>query len=309
MRRRWPAAIAAVMTLGLGCGPHPDEHLQNLLPDESILEGWTVADGPTAYRPEDLYDYLNGGAERYLSYGFERLLHVRYQVEGDDESGIDLDLYDMGSELGAFGIYSVGHRRDSPPRDWGTAGVYFEAARVWKGRVFVHGASDYENERANAALNRIMASVTGRIAGDIVRPAALQPLPTEGLVPRSEQYVAKDLLGHAFLPGGVVAAYRLEGFEARLFFSDLGSGAAAADAVRRLHDHWARWIDVSEIPSPGDGGFHYSDAEDGTGTVVRAGSFVAGIRCDLEGLSLEAQRELLNQLGDRLNAASADSSR
>lgn len=309
MRWRWSIAITAVIAVGFGCAGDNNPDLESLLPDGADLRGWTIADGPTEYRPDTLYDYLNGGAERYLSSGFERLLHVRFEVEGDDRSGIDLDLYDMGSELGAFGIYSMGGRRHSPPRDWGTEGYYSGSAAAWKGRVFVHGSTDYENERTKAALNRIMGSVTGKIEGEAALPIELQPLPTEGLVPRSEQYVAKDLFGHTFLPGGVVAAYRLDGFEVRLFFSDLGTETAASNAVGKLGDHWARWVDVTGVASPGDGGFHYSDADDGSGTVIHTGSYVAGIRCDVEGPPLEAQQRLLTQLADRLNSASTDTER
>ena len=305
MMRARAVAIATSAALGLGCGQQHDVDLQALLPDASALQEWTVADGPTDYRPEDLYDYMNGGAERYLDYGFERLLHIRYEVEGDDRSGIDLDLYDMGSELGAFGIYSMGDRRYGSPRDWGTEGYHSSAAVAWKGKVFVHGSTDYEEPRANAALNRIMASVTGQIEGEGSRPAILEPLP-DGLIPRSEKYVASDLLGHAFLPGGVEAAYQLDRHEARMFFSDLGTEAAAADAVAKLGDHWARWGDVIGVPLPGDGGFHYSNAVNGSGTVVRAGRFVAGLRCNLVGPSLETQQGLLEGLTNRLAPAGAN---
>lgn len=305
MMRPRLAATAVVVALGISCAQRHDVDLEALLPDESSLRTWSMVDGPTEYGPGDLYDYLNGGAERYLSYGFERLLHVRYEVKGDDRSGIDLDLYDMGSELGAFGIYSMGDRRDSSPRNWGTEGYHSGAAAAWKGSVFVHGATDYEEPRVNAALERIMAGVTGRIAGECTQPAILEPLP-DGLIPRSERYVASDLLGHAYLPGGVVAAYQLDRHEVRLFFSDLGTTEAAADAVGKLGDHWARWVDVIGVPTPGDGGFHYSDAEDGTGTVVRAGHYVAGIRCDVEGLSSEAQQSLLTELAGRLASTATD---
>ncbi len=306
MMTRRVTATAVVVALGFSCAPRRDVDLEALLPDESSLRTWVVADGPTGYRPEDLYDYMNGGAERYLDYGFERLLHVRYEVKGDDRSGIDLDLYDMGSELGAFGIYSMGDRRYGSPRDWGTEGYHSSAAVAWKGKVFVHGSTDYEEPRANAALERIMASVTGRIAGEGTQPAILEPLP-DGLIPRSERYVPSNLLGHAFLPGGVEAAYQLDRHEARMFFSDLGTEAAAADAVAKLGDHWARWGDVIRVPLPGDGGFHYSNAENGSGTVVRSGSYVAGIRSDLESPHFEAQQRLLTVLTDRLVPAPAAS--
>jgi len=299
--RRW--FVPALATAGLisGCSSPQGVDLGALLPKETALGGWTIAEGPVEFGPEDLYDYLNGAAERYLSYGFVQALHLRYEIEGDDRSGIALDLYDMGSDQGAFGIYSMGRRSDSASSDWGTEGFTSgNAAQAWQGRIFVHGVADYEEPMVVSALHAMITDVTGKIAGQGSRPAVLDPLPDQGMVPRSEQYVAADLLGHAFLPGGVLARYRLDGHEARLFFSNLGSAARAGEAVALLEDHRARRIDVHSTPSPGSGGFSYSDPAAGSGTVISAGRFVAGIQSDTPGLPVESQNRLLGDLAREL---------
>lgn len=301
MTRRWlvPALVAAGLVLG--CSSPQGVDLEALLPEESVLDGRTIAEGPIEYGPEDLYDYLNGAAERYLSYGFVQALHVRYEIEGDDRSGITLDLYDMGSDQGAFGIFSMGRRRDSPAFDWGAEGsAAGNAAQAWQGRIFVHGVADYEEPSAISALHGMIRDVTGEIPGEGSRPVVLDPLPDHGLVPRTERYVAADLLGHSFLPGGVLATYRIDGHEARLFFSDLGSAARAGEAVALLEDRRATRIDVHSTPSPGAGGFSYSDPDAGSGTVIAAGRCVAGIHSDTPDLPIESQHRLLGDLARRL---------
>ena len=72
------------------------------------VEGWEKAQGCEVYTSDDLHRYINGGAELYISYRFETMISQRY-VLGDDE--IRVDLFDMGSGAGAFGVFS--HSRES----------------------------------------------------------------------------------------------------------------------------------------------------------------------------------------------------
>jgi len=104
----------------------------------------------------------------------------------------------------------------------------------WRGSLYLHGEADDGRPELLATLSALVGEVCGRAPGEAVLPAFLEPLPVEGLVPQSERWVAADLLGHAFLPGGVTAAYRLDEHEARLFYSDLGGEEAAEQALEKL---------------------------------------------------------------------------
>ena len=63
-----------------------------------------------------------------------------------------------------------------------------------------------------------------------------------------------------------------------------------------LADRRAKRIDVHSTPSPGDGGFSYSDPEAGSGMVISAGRFVVGIHSDTPGLPVEWQNHLFGDL-------------
>lgn len=300
MRSRLVRAVL-VLCCGFGCAAPTSVDLHRLLPDEASLDRLTVIEEPVEYVPDDLYDYLDGGAERYLSYGFKRLFHVRYGRAGDDRSAITLDLFDMGSELGAFGIYSMARRPGSRPRDWGADGwAEGDVAHAWKGSVYLHGLSDSPDPATISVLHRLMQQVAERIPGPASQPRELDPLPVAGRVPRTEQYVATDLLGFGFLGGGVQAGYRIDGLEATLTFTDLGGDGAADEAVTRLRAHWLARAPVEDIPAPGRGGFRYADPQLGCGAVVAAGSFVAAIQCDVPGLPVGAEQRLLADLVARL---------
>jgi hypothetical protein len=172
-------------------------------------------------------------------------------------------------------------------------------AAAWKGPLYVHVEADDERPALVGMTERLVAGVAERAFGETTAPAILRPLPREGRVPRTERYVARDLRGHAFLPGGVEAAYTFDSREAELYFSELRDAAAAEAAVLRLRAHHAQQgAIVREVRTTGGSGFRHEHPAWGSGTVVAAGRFVAGVQGDLPA---EAQRRLLDGLVARLD--------
>jgi hypothetical protein len=268
--------------------------IEDLLPEPAPLEGWSIADGPTSYTPDTLWEHLDGGAPRYLAYGLVRMVHVRYQLGDDPLSSVSVEVYDMGSELGAFGIYSTIRPPAVTVRPWGAEGYRSgSAAAGWKGAVFVHASADDERPELIEAMETLVSRVCAEAVGGVSRPSLLDPLPPENLVPYSERYVASDLLGHAALPGGVLATYGIDGQRGDLFFSELENEAVAEAAVEAFRSEKERWAEVSNAPA----GFRFEDPGGGSGTVLQSGRFVIGVQGDL---SFDAQDDLLERLAERL---------
>jgi hypothetical protein len=297
----------ATITLSLGAGPEgrtppasatadsAPPGVTDLVPPAPSLEGWTVAEGPLTFRPDTLYEHLDGAAPRYLDHGFREAVHVRYALASDPQVAVTLDVFEMGTALGAFGIYSSARPRGVEPRPWGAEGYRSETvAAAWRGSVYVHVEADDERPVLLRMMERLVAGVADRAPGEKTAPAILRPLPAEGLVPRSERFVARDLRGHAFLPGGVLATYALDGREAELYFSELKDAAEAEAALARLRAHHAQGgAIVHEVHTIRASGFRHEDLTWGSGIVVAAGRFVAGIQGDV---TEEAQRRLLDAL-------------
>ena len=296
------AASAVVLGAAFACAQaEAPADLRAVLPDAEFTRGWQVAEGPTELDRDTLYEYLDGGASLYLDYGFRHLVHVRYQHGEELLASVTLDVFDMGNDLGAFGIYSSGRSPESLPRDWGAEGYRLGTiAASWKGSYFVHGEADDEGTELIETLDLLMTLVSDTIEGRSSPPAVIGLLPSENRVPRSERWVAEDLLGYDFLPGGVLATYELNGRTAQLFFSELGTPPSAEAAFVRLRTHQAqRGTIAEEIGSIGDAGFRYSDPVLGEGSVVRAGRYLAGAYGELD---YSAQERLLTSLVSRLES-------
>ena len=288
-------AIACVISCGQEGPPVATElELERLLPIDSLGE-WVVAEGPLPFTPDNLWEYLNGGAPRYEAYGFKRLVHVRYQLGDDPLASVTADVYDMGSELGAFGIYRSIRPSDAVVRTWGAEGYRSgTVAAAWKGEVFVHASSDDERPELIATMEILVSRVCDVADGGVLPPIILDPLPPQGLVPYSERYVASNLLGHAAFGEGVVATYEIDSLRGELFFSELESEDVARQAVESYRQEKERWAEVADAPA----GFRFQDQGSGSGTVIQAGRFVAGVHGDLP---FEVQDDLLESLFDRLD--------
>ena len=251
------------------------------VPRIDSLPDWAIAKELTVHTPENLYEYNNGAAPKYIAYGFSKLAHIRYKYQGDDLRSVTLDVYDMGDPLGAYGIYSTGHGRDIEVREgWGTEGYLSDTVAVaWKRQVYIHISAD-ENEPALISMTeRLMEEVLSSISGQDLKPQILDILPKQGFIPHSDQYIAKDLLGHSFLPGGFLASYRIENIEALLFVTDLKTPKAANEAFDQLLAYEKEWGDIlsRDEGSIGAERFWAKDPGLGTGIAARTDRYVAGM--------------------------------
>ena len=61
--------------------------LYSLLPE--VPEGWVMQREDKIFDPESLYDYINGGAELYLSYGMNEVVS-RIIAQGENEIRIEI---------------------------------------------------------------------------------------------------------------------------------------------------------------------------------------------------------------------------
>ncbi len=74
-----------------------------LLPDQ--VSPWQRVAAVRSFSKSNLYEYINGHAEYFLSAGFRALTVLEYRLPGDGQQpSAVVDVYDMGEPLNAFGV-------------------------------------------------------------------------------------------------------------------------------------------------------------------------------------------------------------
>ena len=152
------------------------------LPDR--LNGWKLQE-QTVYDDSTLYEYINGGAELYLSYGFEELLHLRY--EQSDQPEIIVDIFHMGKSQQAFGVFS--HSREVIDSTYGQGSQYTAGLLLfWKGPYYVSILASPETPASKETVNQLATLIDQHILETGKLPGLLDQLPPDQLLEESIRY-------------------------------------------------------------------------------------------------------------------------
>ena len=154
-----------------------------LLPEE--VDGWRASHKDGLYGRDNLYDYINGGAELYLSFGFKRVINRTY--ERPNQPDIVVDLFDMGTSKNAYGVFS--HSMETVERAYGQGSQYSEGLLLfWKDRYYLSIMSYPETPESKKALLTLGKKIETAIKGNGPLPDILDLLPQDFLIPASIRY-------------------------------------------------------------------------------------------------------------------------
>ncbi|MGZ7065870.1 MAG: DUF6599 family protein [Candidatus Aminicenantales bacterium] len=238
--------ISAGILAALGDGQErrPNPALAALAPQAG---GWKQAEEPRSFFPENLYEYIDGAAESYLSYDFHELLVLQLKSEAKEERTLTVEIYDMGQPTNAFGIFSAERYPENAAVPVGDLGyIEGETLNFMAGRFYVKLLSFGLGDGTAQALTDYAQKLAGAVAEKGVLPALLQAFPKENLVPQSEKYIKKNFLGYEFLHDGYMATYKIDGQELECFLAESGSDKDAEAALSQLLEIFAKDKQVPE---------------------------------------------------------------
>ena len=239
--------LASIWLVAILCAPGaitatiaaPD--LAVLFPE---LAGWSKDGATEQFLPDNLYEHINGAAENFLAYGFERLAMQNYANR--ERQALTAEIYFHGTPENAFGIYGsekplAGDYLAIGGEGYAEEGVlnFISDAYYVKLNGFDLGSSGAEVLRALA--EKIAAAVNGSNA----LPAELAAFPEAGRTARSERYFPGNFLGHDFLGSAFSVDYEVNGKRFKLFIMKT-AGAEGSRALLR------RWLALDKAHAAAD---------------------------------------------------------
>jgi hypothetical protein len=215
-----------------------DGPMENLLPARGCAHGWALKDKAALFDKDTLFDHINGEAELYFPYGFDMLATATYTNGNNSDVWIVADVYRMASLLDAFGIYSNYRKADAAGVTVGAEGfVSSSQLMFYQDRYFVRLQVTGATSLGQDVLLACARSVSEKLPINARPVGELEALKIPGIVPKTERYIAKSLLGYAFFRRGIIADALLEGERAQIFLVPEDSISAAREAFDQYRSY------------------------------------------------------------------------
>ena len=169
------------------------------------IEGWQIRNDVLKYNPENLWEYINGGADQFIDYGFESLLAGELS---NNSILITADIYDMGLPLNAFGIYMTQRPEESGIFNIGTEASISLPAQclLLKDRYYVK-IQALNGELSESTSKYLLDAIAKALPGNTDFPNEFSLLPDNGQIKGSFRHVRRNFLGLVELSNCVYANY------------------------------------------------------------------------------------------------------
>ena len=216
--------IFLIFLFNWGCISGESMNLKELLP--SIKTGLKKTDSPKIYNRENLFDYLNGGAELYLAYDFQKLIVQKYLFSQDafaQKKTLTVEIFQMSSSFDAYGLFSLD--QDGEEFNIEQKALYgYGLLRLWRDDYFIRILDIEGMDEAKDIIIKMGEEISEKIKNKGELLSLLSLLPGKGFVPKSDRYFHKtnvlnylyflgnkNILGLSEKTDAVLADFKLDG--------------------------------------------------------------------------------------------------
>ncbi len=230
--------------------------------DCRLVPGWKPSGPAQSFTAENLFEYLDGGAEGYLIFGFVRLVHQSC-TKGEDSLVIDIS--EMADSDAAYGLFAARRDAREPVKPIGMGGeILAQRASFAKGNYYVELVAT-PGEEYRETLSIFVAALEKQVEGGSEPPEALAWFPD---VATSIRLVPQSVLGLRQLKRGFVAEYP----DGQAFIVGESSKESAAAVLEALRKRFGAIIPADVA----DEAFQFNDKYLGGLCIFRKGRFLGG---------------------------------
>jgi hypothetical protein len=141
--RKWILATAALAIAAAAAGIGCKKSKVDPFPASGAVAGWDKTSDTRTFAAKDLWQYIDGDAEQYISAGVVSTSTSDYKYQGQLEAVVDV--YTMGDSAGARKILETGQTKDAKSVQLGDAGVAYEQSVTFRKGPYLVRIVAYES--------------------------------------------------------------------------------------------------------------------------------------------------------------------
>lgn len=254
------------------------EGINILLPEQ--VGDWKKHEKALTYEGDDLFLYINGGAEIYQEFGFDKVIVQDYKNE--TSGTISIEIYKMDSSLSAYGIFTFKSGSAGRSLDFGQEVLledYYLNMR--KGPYLITLTGFDESESTIQGLQNLGREIYRRITETGGIPDVVRLLPEKELISQSVKFFKGPLAlynSHRFVPEDVfrlkVGARGDYTDGSSLFIFEYQDPDKAQEVFQKAQDFFASNVDFRVGTDAGERYFFVQDPKDSFFTVRRISGYI-----------------------------------
>jgi hypothetical protein len=128
--KNWILAAAAIAILTAAGVTACKKKAVDPFPASGAVPGWEKTADTRVFAAKDLYQYIDGDAEQYISAGVVSTSTADYKYKGQLEA--TADVHTMGDSVGARKILETGQTKDAKAVQLGDAGVAYAQSVIFR---------------------------------------------------------------------------------------------------------------------------------------------------------------------------------
>jgi hypothetical protein len=236
----------SLLACGKGSDRPPAQGLAAYFPDRIDTEGLEKSSEIRTFVGDSLWEYIDGGAELYHTFGFTKVSTADYQ---SSDVELVLDLYEFSTSEGAYGLYSM-LRPDNPELvPLGVEGfVTGSSLDFVKGSVLARVIGFDESPSTGEAIRGLATQSAALLPGTSDKPAMFGLFPPQGVIANTDKIIGESFLGQAFLKMVYTRDYAVDSDTLTLFLSNDPNGEALASWFTQVSEQEKSPVALVDLP-------------------------------------------------------------
>jgi|ERR1035438_1455097 hypothetical protein len=141
--KNWMFAAVVIAVVAAAAATGCKKHQADPFPASGAVAGWEKTSDTRTFDAKNLWQYIDGDAEQYISEGVVTTSTSDYKYQGQLEATVDV--HTMGDAAGAGKILEAGRSKDAKSVQMGDAGIAYAQSVIFRKGPYLVRIVAYES--------------------------------------------------------------------------------------------------------------------------------------------------------------------